>query len=343
MARQFIQHYFEPRLSVRPNKFCFYSQWTGPKKPRTTEIKRVVSNDILTYTARQRLISAVNLLVGTAKKKKLYSDDLKSYFSFRVNFVTLTLPAKQEHTDREIHNKVFKKFIEYWKTKNPALLYVYKAEVQDNGSLHYHLTTNSFIHYRKLRNMWNKALNLLGYVDRCKVPDPNSTDVHAVKGVKDLCAYLCTYVGKKDTYSKVLSRYLRRYEKRLKSLKSDVFHLPKNYFQHKECREVFKKVGAYSHKQYEFRYFKRRVQVKIWDASKSLLVKPLNLAYHDAGINMAVQQAEKLFKKVEQHEYVSIAFLDTLKLPTGNAIFEAYKEHIKDLLAVSNKAVHLLN
>lgn len=321
MARQYIQHYWEPRLSVRPNKLCFYSEWTGFKRGRTTEIKRVISNDTLTYSARQRLISAVNLLVGTAKKKKLYSDELQCYFNFRVNFITLTLPAKQEHTDSEIHNKVFKKFIEYWKTKNPSLLYVYKAEVQDNQNLHYHLTTNSFLHWRKLRNMWKKACNLLGYLDRCKVSDPNCTDVHATKNVKDLSAYLCGYVSKKDVYTKVLKTYFRRYGKALKASKEAVCRLPKNYFKH----------------------LKRKVTIKLWDASKPLLIKPLNLPYDGDGISLAVKQAEKLFKKIDTYEYVSVAFLNTLSLPANNAIFTAYKEHLKELLAVSNKAVHVLN
>lgn len=321
MARQKISYEFEPCVSIRPNKLCLYSKVHGPDRYRKTGIKSVISNDILTQTARQRLISAVNLLVGTAKSKKLYSDDLKAWFNFRVNFVTLTLPSAQIHSDKEIHQKVFKSFIRYWSTRNPALLYVYKAEVQDNGNLHYHLTTNSFIHHQKLRKMWNKACNLLGYVDRSTANDPNSTDVHAVKGVKNLAAYLCKYVGKKDSYSKVLFRYHRRFDVQLKRDSSAVFKLPRNYFQR----------------------IKRKVNIKLWDASKALLVKPLSMSMSDASISAAVTSCKPFFERLKHFEYVSVAYVDTLRLPRENALFQVYFEHIKSIIATNSKAVHILN
>lgn len=321
VARQWIEHYFEPRVSIRPDRLCFYGLYTGLNKPRTKDIKRVISNDTLTYAARQRLTSAINLLVGTAKQKKLYSADLKKYFNFRINFVTLTLPSLQEHSDSEIHNKIFKSFIRYWLTRNPNLLYVYKAEVQDSGNLHYHLTTNSFIHHKVLRKLWNKACNLLGYIDRCKVDNPNSTDVHATKAVKNIAGYLCSYVSKKDLYQKPLSRYFRRYSKALKAYDGPVFHLPKNYFAR----------------------FKRKVNIKLWDASKGLLIKPLSLCIQDLNIEEGIQSAEQYFTKIKAYEYVSVAYLNTLKLPANNPLFKAYFEQIKHLVSKSAGATHLLN
>lgn len=321
MARQFTPHYFEPRISIRADRLCFYSFWTGLPKPRTKEIKRVISNDTLTYTARQRLVSAVNLLVGTAKTKKLYSEDLKAWFNFRINFVTLTLPSLQQHSDKEIHQKVFKSFIRYWTTRNPSLLYVYKAEVQDNGNLHYHLTTNSFIHHKKLRKMWNKACNLLGYVDRCKVQDPNSTDVHAVKNVKNLAAYLCKYVSKTDNYSKVLFRYHRRFNVQILKDKSDSFKLPTNYFKH----------------------LKRKVSIKLWDASKSLLIKPLSLSLSSYSNELAVKELTGFFTKLSVYDYVSVAYLNTFTCPKNNPIIAEYLGYVSSVIKTNSKAVHILN
>ena len=152
----------------------------------------------LSYKARQRIQQYVTYLVDSAQKKRVYCATEKKWFSFRVNFVTLTLPSKQCHTDREIHNKCFKEFIRAWKRQEPNLLYIYKAETQANGNLHYHLTTNAFIHHRTLRNMWNLYVNKLGYVDRYKGSDPNSTDVHAVKNIRNLAAYMGKYLTKND-------------------------------------------------------------------------------------------------------------------------------------------------
>lgn len=288
--------------------------------------------ETLSYKANKRLQDAINLLVLSAKPKTLYVKDLaewqrakglpiRPHIRFRVNFVTLTLPSLQCHTDKEIHNKVFKDFIRAWKRKSPGLLYVYKAEVQDNGNLHYHLTTNSFLHYRKLRNMWNRACNLLGYVDRCSVTDPNSTDVHAVKNVKNLGGYLCAYVSKKDLYKTPLKRWLRRHGKKLKALTAPVFVLPKNYFS----------------------MFKRRVEIKLWDASKVLLSAPMVCNLSGGSVPVAsVDEVISSAERVAQYDYCRVAYTNVFGLKKENVLLERYSSYLKELESYSSNVVHEL-
>lgn len=192
----------------------------------------------------------VNLLIDASKSKKVYQASTKKWYSFKVNLVTLTLPSQQIHMDKEIHEKIFKSFIRAWKQKSPELLYIYKAEVQDNGNLHYHLTTNTYIHHRELRNMWNYYCEKLGYVSRSGIESPNSTDVHSVKNIKKLAGYMVAYLSKKDLYTDKLKRYHRRYDKRLKDIKGEVFKLPEGYLEG----------------------LKRKVEIKIWDCSKPLMI-----------------------------------------------------------------------
>lgn len=288
--------------------------------------------ETLSYKANKRLQDAINLLVLSAKPKTLYVKDLaewqrakglpiRPHIRFRVNFVTLTLPSLQCHTDKEIHNKVFKDFIRAWKRKSPGLLYVYKAEVQDNGNLHYHLTTNSFLHYRKLRNMWNRACNLLGYVDRCSVSDPNSTDVHAVKNVKNLGGYLCAYVSKKDLYKTPLKSWFRRHGKKLKTLTAPVFVLPKNYFS----------------------MFKRRVEIKLWDASKVLLSAPMVCNLSGGSVPVAsVDEVISSAERVAQYDYCRVAYTNVFGLKKENVLLERYSSYLKELESYYSNVVHEL-
>jgi hypothetical protein len=80
----------------------------------------------------------------------------------------------------------------------PSFAYVYRIETQENGNIHYHLVTNTFIHYHDLRVYWNRYVNELGYVDRSTSNDPNSTDVHKVADIKDMAAYCAKYLSKNN-------------------------------------------------------------------------------------------------------------------------------------------------
>lgn len=268
----------------------------------------------------QRLRDAVNILYGTAKTKKLYVADLEQYFNFKLNFITLTLPSLQRHTDKVIHNKIFKKFIERWKRRNSNLLYIYKAEVQDNGNLHYHVTTNSFIHHSRLRKWWNNACNTLGYVDNSSSKDPNSTDVHAVKNVKNFAAYMCTYFSKKDIYTKKLKRFHRIYYKKLKNLKSNYYKLPKNYF----------------------KQIKRKVEIKVWDASNMLLIKPMRMMGNTPQTRCAYLEIIKK-NKVIYYDYVSVMYIDIFKIPRTNYIRVCYEKYLQHVITHTAGATHLLN
>lgn len=324
VGRQYTPLYFNTFASVRASRVVFFERCINSQVLPARSAPPVISGkktETLSYKANKRLQDAINLLVLSAKPKTLYSKDLKSYFRFRVNFVTLTLPSLQCHPDKEIHNKVFKDFIRAWKRKSPGLLYVWKAEVQDNGNLHYHLTTNSFLHYRKLRNMWNRACNLLGYMDRCSVTDPNSTDVHAVKNIKNLGAYLCSYVSKKDLYKTPLKRWFRRHGKKLKALTAPVFVLPKNYFS----------------------MFKRRVEIKLWDASKVLLSAPLVLNL--SGGSVPGDSLDEVFtsaERIAQYDYCRVAYTNVFGLKKENVLLERYSSYLKELESYSSSVVHEL-
>lgn len=244
---------FETNVKILPRGFCIYAKYLGERKrsfnyfpqPR----KANVSQGLFSQKSRSRLRTAIDWLIFSSKYKTVYVKKTASLFRYKVNFITLTLPSAQIHSDSLIVKKIFSPFMEAWQKRAKGLLYVYKAEKQDNGNLHFHVIANTFFHYKKLRNKWNKAVEKLGYISRSKVLDPNSTDVHALSNKGDLSLYLTSYFAKKDIYKKPLKRYFKRFRSALADQSRVVCHLPKKYFLN----------------------IKPRVSCALWGASKALL------------------------------------------------------------------------
>lgn len=220
-----------------------YANAVAPPLVTTRDVQNVQSS-----RSRMRLRTALDLLIYTAKEKKVWVKKTQTFFKYKINFVTLTLPSKQIHSDKEIVKNIFSPFMEAWSKRRAGLLYVYKAEVQDNGNIHFHVVTNAFIHYIELRKKWNKACEKLGYVTRSKSDEPNSTDVHAIGNKGDVAAYLSSYMSKKDIYSKALKKWHKKYKEVLQNKSRNITILPRKYFKN----------------------IKRKVGVSYWSCSKIL-------------------------------------------------------------------------
>jgi hypothetical protein len=83
--------------------------------------------------------------------------------------------------------------------------YVWKMEFQKNGNVHFHILSDVWIPWLELRNCWNRIQNKLGYVDEFNKinpgKSPNGTDVHSLKKVDNVVAYVLKYMTKSDVKS----------------------------------------------------------------------------------------------------------------------------------------------
>lgn len=248
-----------PYASIHPTRIVFYALSDNRRHNSYRQLYsgaqvRQQANGLLSNASRKRLNLAINTLSFLSEWKTVYSKADDKTFRFRMNFITLTLPGDTTLSDSQLVAKVLGNFLRKWRKRDVQLLYVWKAEVQDNGRLHFHLTTNRFIHYKKLRFYWNKECKKNGIQHPGLKLEANSTDVHSIKNVRNIAAYLIAYISKKDLYQKPLKRYFRRYGKALKVLTEPSFQLPHNYFKR----------------------LKRRPTCALWGASKPLLNSKLN-------------------------------------------------------------------
>lgn len=233
-----------PVVKVYPNRIVCYREiidrtWSrslvgiqgtdefGRDKPKNQGSGEISKN------AGKRIMNAVNWMYFASKDKVTQKSG--SYYKFRVNFITLTLPSAQVHDDRFIKAEMLGPLME-WARYNGASAYVWKAEPQKNGNIHFHITTNKFISYQLLRDKWNsichkhgyinpyhekfKNCTLDGYIQLLKAQgtqvewkkakrawdkgtadnwmNPNSTDIHSAKKIRKMAAYMAKYMTKQS-------------------------------------------------------------------------------------------------------------------------------------------------
>jgi hypothetical protein len=154
---------------------------------------------------------------------------------YQPTFITLTLPTAQMHTDKELHQKALNHFNTQIRRTHKVENYIWRAERQKNGNLHYHIIIDKFISHHLVRTYWNRILNSLGYIEKyrqeqqtfhingftarpelfekwseakqlkayneglqSKWSNPNSTDIHSLKSINNVSDYCTKYISKSD-------------------------------------------------------------------------------------------------------------------------------------------------
>jgi len=159
---------------------------------------------------RKRMKRAINLLIAAAQWKTATDYKTGKEYRFLINFITLTLPTPQgKHSDRDIKKQILDPWIKKAKRKWSLKSYVWRAEKQGNGNIHFHICSDIFIPYQQLRDTWNESLEALGFVSeyekKHKHRNPNSTDIHAVKNINNLAGYIVKYMSKDHVTKKELA------------------------------------------------------------------------------------------------------------------------------------------
>lgn len=147
------------------------------------------------------------------RKMKKYIDLLTStaFFTYKKNqsyksqtyitFLTLTLPSKQFHHDNVL-NKCLIRLLENLKKTYQLQNYIWKAEAQKNGNIHYHILLDKWIQWQHVQRLWNKQLDKFGYVQNFKAShgdkEPNTIKIHSLKKVKNTVGYILKYMTKQE-------------------------------------------------------------------------------------------------------------------------------------------------
>ena len=197
----------QSNVIVHPKSIVLYGErlYTESQSPNRdyshlAKVSKRCSNQLSNQSIR-KIKHSVDYLLVTSTSKKAWNNKINKQFKFNLSFITLTLSASQSHCDKKIKQALLHQFLIEAKKKWHLSRYVWRQEYQHKtGNWHCHILTNIFVPHQELRNVWNRIQNKLGYIDKFNERhnhiNPNSTDIHSVKKIKDLSRYITKYMVK---------------------------------------------------------------------------------------------------------------------------------------------------
>lgn len=164
------------------------------------------------------------LNLHTAINKKVLQNCIyKNHAAKPLSFITLTLSSKQNHTDKEVKRNMLDRFIVTLTRKGYLKQYIWKAEAQKNGNLHFHVITPNYIKKEVIRSTWNEIQFDNGYLDTYihyhGHGNAPSTEIKACKNIRHTAGYVAKYISKKGD-SRLIEGRLWGCSDRLRSLKT---------------------------------------------------------------------------------------------------------------------------
>lgn len=280
---------FIPYVSISPSKISMYSR---PDKPYSGKSDAQIQNEQnlsdnsqngeISNKARNKIEHGLNWLLFLTKSKKAFSKKSGKYFNFKIMFTTLTLSSTQQHSDNFIKKNMLNQFLTEARQKWKADKYLWRAESQKNGRIHFHIVFDKFIPWEWIKATWNRIQEKYYYVSKYSRSQhnkykngfffdpndkygtsyakqkkryhegvangwfkPNSTDVHSIKKIRNIAAYLSKYCTKnpENLSTAELSESDNRYYKTAKSghvreIEGNLWNLSQSLSRYKTAVEI---------------------------------------------------------------------------------------------------------
>lgn len=155
----------------------------------------------MTSGSSKRIRKAVDILLQVSPPIWIDNPITGRRETHTLSFITLTIPPhSSKPTPQWANPTLLAPFILAMKRKHSLSTYIWKAEFQKNGMLHYHITTRSWIHYYSIRDEWNYLLRKNGLLNehyaKHNNKEPPSTQIKKVYKSKKLQLYLQKEISK---------------------------------------------------------------------------------------------------------------------------------------------------
>ncbi len=184
---------------------------------------KAIERKKLSALSAKKCSNAVRWMCNNARYKRVYNKFMHETTLFKCNFITLTLPSEMwdcipdfdkadalyspandvgncRISDHDFKGKLLHSFLNRCVFRYGLGNYVWKVESQENGNIHAHIVTDTFIHWRDVRSTWNELLiehNLMSEFEAAfGHRNPNSTDIKAVTKKGDIGFYMASEMAK---------------------------------------------------------------------------------------------------------------------------------------------------
>lgn len=195
---------------IRSKSIILYDRWEDVNRSQDISKARKDNMSIqrekrysgkMTKGARLRLRKAIDIMVQSIQPKWIYNEVSGHPHIHKLSFITLTVSStSQMLSAAEGYKLLLRPFLQWLTKYQGCKMYVWKAELQKRGQIHYHITTPTYVRYDLIKSKWNQLQQKNGLLDDYFAKkghyNANSTDVHEVYKVKDVAAYLSKYLAK---------------------------------------------------------------------------------------------------------------------------------------------------
>lgn len=190
-----------PQLQIRSNSAVAYSlPLEQTPYNRKANINAPTYSGKVTDHAAKRIKRTCEILLMRSPPRTVWNTVTNFPCQFRLTFATITISATTIIDHREAYERGLKPLLRWLRDKQGWKDYLWKAELQTRGQIHWHVTGNQFLDWRHLKSQWNNIQYQRGWLDeyhgKTGLWTPNSTDIHAVGNVKRLDLYLAKYISK---------------------------------------------------------------------------------------------------------------------------------------------------
>lgn len=345
------------------DKILVYTKYDGfidRKKDNQNSLKNLECNKtkgILSSASKKKIRNIINLWIDSIDVKKKVSRKNRDWKYQQITFITLTLPSPQLESDKENKRNLLNRFLIELQRQSNVCNYLWCAEKQMNGNIHYHILSNSFVAWQIIRRLWNAILDDNQYIENYRQnqkhfhkngfqlrenllknwnadaqynaylygvqtnwSDPNSTDIHKLEKVNNIASYVTKYMTK-SIDDELKSHYKIWYEAGLTAKEIDI--------------EKWKIINEkYSH---------LLIEGKIWSCSKSLQTLVKYSTPLDYSIELVMNEA---IERDASNKW-SNQFCDVVKNINLNEVKNKaptyYNEFIKTNIENYNKIYSLQN
>lgn len=195
---KYDKYIFLPSFSLEPNKVTSYNS-VFIKNPNTGIIKSIHdfkktrkkpvdaisninldsignNNNIDNFSSKfhnynisdnayRTLKRRISWLYYLAKSKSVKTYTGKDIYNFKIGFITLTLPSKQKTCTADVTSSLLNPFLTELRQRTNMKNYIWRLEFQENGNVHYHLITDTYLDFWFITKLWNRLLKSKGYID----------------------------------------------------------------------------------------------------------------------------------------------------------------------------------
>lgn len=206
---------YQPYVQIRSTSAIVYTKYLGGRRKSLFERQKELEkhsihnfqqnkaySGMLSIGATKRMRKAIELLVESTEQRTIFSTVVNKNIQHKLSFITLTIPTAEKIELKTATKLLLEPMIRHLRQVHGMSSYVWKVELQKRGQLHYHITSNCYVPHSELRNKWNQLLIkhdfMSEYVQQKGHTNANSTDVHSVRKVRDLSAYLVKYFTKQE-------------------------------------------------------------------------------------------------------------------------------------------------